>query len=112
MKNYKIKKLDKMKAKEIEKNSKILKNLDKEGSKNIIKLKNPDKSKHSKKKLSPHYHESHHSKKAVRIVEEKKFSYEELKIPAPEEFDYANFVKDWCRYCGSRFSSNFTKGPW
>ncbi len=22
------------------------------------------------------------------------------------------FFKDWCRYCGARYSSNFTKGPW
>lgn len=21
-------------------------------------------------------------------------------------------MKDWCRYCGSRYSSNFTQGPW
>lgn len=21
-------------------------------------------------------------------------------------------MKDWCRYCGARFSSNFTQGPW
>lgn len=21
-------------------------------------------------------------------------------------------MQDWCRYCGTRYSSNFTKGPW
>jgi len=29
-----------------------------------------------------------------------------------KDFDYENYKKDWCRYCGARFSSNFTKGPW
>ena len=22
------------------------------------------------------------------------------------------YFQDWCRYCGARYSSNFTKGPW
>lgn len=21
-------------------------------------------------------------------------------------------IQDWCRYCGCRYSSNFTQGPW
>lgn len=41
-----------------------------------------------------------------------KFSYEELNMPTPKEFDYESYKQDWCRYCGARFSSNFTKGPW
>ena len=73
-----------------------------------------------------------------------KFSYADLKLPSPKEFNYDNYnrvsfpisfsfsfsfffgrlkdiyasayffllIKDWCRYCGARFSSNFTKGPW
>lgn len=62
------------------------------------------------KKKSSHHH--HHIKKIAKPTEEFKYSYEELKIPAPEDFDYDSYQKDWCRYCGSRFSSNFTKGPW
>jgi chromodomain-helicase-DNA-binding protein 7 len=30
----------------------------------------------------------------------------------PEDYDYTTHEGDWCRYCGARFSSNFTKGPW
>ena len=55
-----------------------------------------------------------------------KLTYAELQILSPEEFDYENYDrvnifmerlylnihKDWCRYCGARYSSNFTKGPW
>lgn len=41
-----------------------------------------------------------------------KFSYADLKLPSPKEFNYDNYNRDWCRYCGARFSSNFTKGPW
>jgi hypothetical protein len=43
---------------------------------------------------------------------EKKLTYEDLQIQTPEEFDYENYDRDWCHYCGARYSSNFTKGPW
>lgn len=39
-------------------------------------------------------------------------TYEDFGICSPHEFDYINYKNDWCRYCGTRFSSNFTKGPW
>jgi len=35
-----------------------------------------------------------------------------LNIEPPETFDYESYDYDWCRYCGARYSSNFTKGPW
>ncbi|CAD8088106.1 unnamed protein product [Paramecium sonneborni] len=40
------------------------------------------------------------------------YSYEELGIIPVKYFDYSKYVNDWCRYCGARFASNFTKGPW
>ncbi|KAL4510059.1 hypothetical protein ABPG72_010252 [Tetrahymena utriculariae] len=40
------------------------------------------------------------------------FSYEDFNIPSQKDFDYKKYQRDWCRYCGARFSSNFTKGPW
>lgn len=65
--------------------------------------------------------EDYRELKFVRKVREKKedepkvkveVTYEELGIPPPREFDYEGFGKDWCRYCGARIHSNFTKGPW
>jgi len=47
-----------------------------------------------------------------RRFEREKLGYSELQIQSPEEFDYENYDRDWCRYCGARYSSNFTKGPW
>lgn len=41
-----------------------------------------------------------------------KYSYEDLKIPPPKDFNYETWKQDWCKYCGARFASNFTKGPW
>jgi len=41
-----------------------------------------------------------------------KYTYEELNLLPPKDFSYENYNKDWCKYCGARFSSNFTKGPW
>ena len=41
-----------------------------------------------------------------------KHDYKSLQIESPESFDYASHDQDWCRYCGARYSSNFTKGPW
>jgi len=49
--------------------------------------------------------------KKVKVIKEK-LTYEYLKIAPPEQFDYSNYEFDWCRYCGARYSSNFTKGPW
>lgn len=43
---------------------------------------------------------------------EPKYSYKDLGIPNPQEFNYDSYKKDWCRYCGTRFSGSFTKGPW
>ncbi|CAD8164733.1 unnamed protein product [Paramecium pentaurelia] len=40
------------------------------------------------------------------------YSYEELGIIPVKYFDYSKYTNDWCRYCGARFASNFTKGPW
>ncbi len=46
-------------------------------------------------------------------------TYEDLGLPPIKDFDYKGydkvnifFIQDWCRYCGSRYSSNFTQGPW
>lgn len=58
----------------------------------------------------------------IRRPEKEKLTYADLQIQTPEEFDYENYdrvnqiysvmLQDWCRYCGARYSSNFTKGPW
>jgi len=48
----------------------------------------------------------------IRRQEREKLTYADLQIETPEEFDYENYDRDWCRYCGARYSSNFTKGPW
>ncbi|CAD8066277.1 unnamed protein product [Paramecium sonneborni] len=57
--------------------------------------------------------------KIVKKVQRKQFkqdihpySYEELGIIPVKYFDYSKYTNDWCRYCGARFASNFTKGPW
>ena len=41
-----------------------------------------------------------------------KYTYKELGVPDPKDFDYTSYKKDWCRYCGARFSGGFSKGPW
>ena len=28
------------------------------------------------------------------------------------DFDYLHYKGNWCRYCGSRFTQMFKKGPW
>ena len=109
--NYKIKKkVDKFRKKEIEKNIKNNKNITSRGSsnelnaqENMIKLKLPNNKK---------------SRSRDRVIvkrkpnPEPKYSYKDLGIPSPQEFNYDTYKKDWCRYCGTRFSGSFTKGPW
>lgn len=34
-------------------------------------------------------------------------AYQELSLPAPADFDYANSTQPWCRYCGARYSDKF-----
>lgn len=41
-----------------------------------------------------------------------KYTYSELNLLPPKDFNFETYTKDWCKYCGARFSSNFTKGPW
>lgn len=48
----------------------------------------------------------------IKRKEPPKLTYEELNMPPPDTFDYNSYDKDWCRYCGARIASNFTKGPW
>jgi hypothetical protein len=67
--------------------------------------------------LNEDYRELKYERKARERKDEEgrarvELTYEELGIPPPDEFDYAAFEKDWCRYCGARVHSNFTKGPW
>lgn len=112
--NYKIKKkVDKFKSKEQEKNLKNLKNqpsskssieLNSQKPENMIKLKLPNKKLTRKDRM----------KVLVKRKPnpEPKFSYKELGILSPQEFNYELYKKDWCRYCGTRFSGSFTKGPW
>jgi len=45
-------------------------------------------------------------------MDKEKLTYSDLSIDPPEVFNYENYDYDWCRYCGARYSSNFTKGPW
>jgi len=51
-------------------------------------------------------------KKKDKKGDKDKLTYPDLNMEAPEDFDYPNYNLDWCRYCGARYSSNFTKGPW
>ena len=39
-------------------------------------------------------------------------TYEQLNIGPPSSVDFTMFKKEWCRYCGARFSSKFWTGPW
>jgi len=51
-------------------------------------------------------------KKKEKRGDKDKLTYADLGIDPPETFDYEHYTYDWCRYCGARYSSNFTKGPW
>lgn len=115
---YKIKKkVDKFNTKESEKNSKnrytnssnkpsldSVQSQKESGSSNTIKLKIPPNKKNKKDRFKP--------LPIKKPIPEPKYSYKDLGIPSPLEFDYDNYKKDWCRYCGTRFSGSFTKGPW
>lgn len=56
-----------------------------------------------------------HSKEK-EVVEPKRilplFTYDQLKLGTPSSVDYTMYKKDWCRYCGARYSSKFWNGPW
>jgi chromodomain-helicase-DNA-binding protein 7 len=52
------------------------------------------------------------NKKKERKADKEKLTYSDLSIDPPEIFNYESYDYDWCRYCGARYSSNFTKGPW
>lgn len=47
-----------------------------------------------------------------KVEKKLKYDYKALGIESPERFNYEHHDQDWCRYCGARYSSNFTKGPW
>ena len=52
-------------------------------------------------------------KRAKNISESQtKDLYKKYKLPPPEECDYENYERDWCRYCGARIASSFAGGPW
>ena len=40
------------------------------------------------------------------------FTYAELGLDSPSTVDYSLYPRDWCRYCGARFSIRFGSGPW
>lgn len=40
------------------------------------------------------------------------FTYDQLKLSTPSSVDYTMYKKDWCRFCGARYSSKFWNGPW
>lgn len=97
-----------MKSKEAEKNNKIKIIVENNGN-----IKEKDKKSKISEKNDRNKRKRHSSSaKKTKGNEEFKYSYEELGIPSAEDFDYDNYQRDWCRYCGSRYSSNFTKGPW
>eukprot|EP01015_Nassula_variabilis_P021940 TRINITY_DN3971_c0_g1_i3.p1 TRINITY_DN3971_c0_g1~~TRINITY_DN3971_c0_g1_i3.p1 ORF type:complete len:283 (+),score=31.92 TRINITY_DN3971_c0_g1_i3:70-918(+) len=66
--------------------------------------------------LGPSMRKSNSSYRALRQVKKKtereKVSYEDLGIDSPKPEAYDGYTAEWCRYCGARYSSNFTKGPW
>ena len=112
---YKIKKkVDKFKSKELEKNTKNRNTVNTKAEpsqttqktevSNMIKLRMPNKKK-KKERFIPLLNKR-------KPVPEPKFSYKELGIQNPQDFNYETYKKDWCRYCGTRFSGSFTKGPW
>ena len=116
--------MDKFKSKETEKNNKIrnstqniknvqnaeiTQNKEKNTEANMIKLKLS--SKRSKKDRFKSLSKSNNNNKR-KPMPEPKYSYKDLGIPNPQDFNYETYKKDWCRYCGTRFSGSFTKGPW
>lgn len=116
---YKIKKkVEKFNAKETEKNSRNRNSTNnnskpslesqhtqkESGSSNTIKLKIPSKKKKDNNRIKNFGNR--------KPIPEPKYSYKDLGIQSPQEFNYETYTKDWCRYCGTRFSGSFTKGPW
>lgn len=111
--------MDKFRSKEAEKNAKASKNIitssksslelnpqpaASQKPENMIKLKLPSKKSSRREKFKPLIKK--------KPTPEPRFSYKDLAIPSPQEFNYDTYKKDWCRYCGTRFSGSFTKGPW
>lgn len=41
-----------------------------------------------------------------------KYTYAQLNLEPPSGVDYSTYNKDWCRYCGARYTSKFCNGPW
>lgn len=57
--------------------------------------------------------------KEVKVVEVKKeqracfkYGYSDFGVAPISRFDFLNYKGNWCRYCGSRFTKIFKKGPW
>jgi len=40
------------------------------------------------------------------------WNYTDFNIEPPQNINYSTYKKDWCRYCGARFASQFNTGPW
>jgi chromodomain-helicase-DNA-binding protein 7 len=45
-------------------------------------------------------------------LNKQKYTFEQLDLESPSTVDYSLYNKDWCRYCGARYSSKFSSGPW
>eukprot|EP00357_Protocruzia_adherens_P015827 CAMPEP_0115012704 /NCGR_PEP_ID=MMETSP0216-20121206/24912_1 /TAXON_ID=223996 /ORGANISM="Protocruzia adherens, Strain Boccale" /LENGTH=2334 /DNA_ID=CAMNT_0002381845 /DNA_START=106 /DNA_END=7109 /DNA_ORIENTATION=+ len=45
------------------------------------------------------------------LAKQMKMDYDFFKIDPPEKIDYSK-LETWCRYCGARYSSNFSRSPW
>lgn len=41
-----------------------------------------------------------------------KFGYRDFDLTPISDFDFVHYKGNWCRYCGSRFTKMFRKGPW
>ena len=77
-----------------------------------FKIAKKSKEKKEEKKKEEKKKESRPEKNAKKMTKPNKYDYKALGIESPDTFDYEHHNLDWCRYCGARYSSNFTKGPW
>lgn len=84
-----------------------IKDTGKSESKSTNKNKNPEKN--QKESDSTSLNNKNNFKKRHHTNQ---WDYPDFDIEPPENIKYSNLKKDWCRYCGARFASQFNAGPW
>jgi chromodomain-helicase-DNA-binding protein 7 len=81
--------------------------------------KRPPKSEKKQKASVPLEKEGKEHSKIENEIKEKEVklpvilkTYTELGLEAAIMFDFSFYKKDWCRYCGARYTTKFMNGPW